>query len=104
MPKPDAPAVTAYLGTNAASYPTGALEGALAAEASAQARICRTPELDADYPDDLAEALMRRVARNLAMRNLPLGIMADEMGPTRIGSTDPEVRRLEAPHRKLVKG
>lgn len=55
-------------------------------------------------PSDLAEALKRRVARNLAMRSLPLGVQSDELGATRVGSVDPEVRRLEGPYRRLAVG
>lgn len=73
---------------------------ARAAEVADQASRCRVDP----YNDALAEALHRRVARNLAMRNLPLGVQIDETGGTRIGSTDPEVRRLEGPYRKLVVG
>lgn len=73
---------------------------ARAAEVADQASRCKVEP----YSDALAEALHRRVARNLAMRNLPLGVQMDETGGTRIGSTDPEVRRLEAPHRRLVVG
>lgn len=67
------------------------------AEVTAQANRCRVDP----YNDALAEALRRRVSRNLAMRNLPLGVVIDDVGSTRIGSTDPEVRRLEAPYLKV---
>ncbi|GAB3663487.1 hypothetical protein GCM10027596_26720 [Nocardioides korecus] len=76
------------------------IQSAYDAEIIAQGVKCRiTP-----YSSDLAEALYRRVKRNLAMRNVPLGVQMDETGGTRIGSIDPEVRRLEAPYRKLVVG
>lgn len=74
--------------------------GALAAEVADQASRCRVEP----YTDALAEAIYRRVTRHLAMRNLPLGVQMDETGGMRVGSTDPEVRRLEAPHRRLVCG
>jgi hypothetical protein len=60
------------------------------------------------YNPALLEALCRRVAHNLAVRALPLGLQAT-IGDgaalaTRVGGTDAEVRRLEAPYRKLVVG
>lgn len=67
------------------------------AEVTVQANRCRVEP----YNDALAEALYRRVLRNLAMRNLPLGVVIDDVGSTRIGSTDPEVRRFEAPYLKV---
>lgn len=62
-----------------------------------------TPDLS-----DLTEALCRRVAHNLALRNLPLGVQASvteaAIAQTRVGGTDAEVSRLEAPFRKLAVG
>lgn len=80
-----------------------AIQEALDAEAAAQRAVCR---VEAVYPNDLREALMRRVARNLAMRGLPLAIPRGDAdaGPQILPGRDPEVRRLEAPHRKLVVG
>lgn len=76
------------------------IAGAYAAEVADQAARCRV----SDYSAALGEALVRRVQRAMAMRNLPLGVIQDEAGSTRIGTTDPEVRRLEAPYRKVVVG
>lgn len=97
------PEVKEYLGQAAANYSDASMGSALAAERADQANRCKVIGGD-DSNADLREALLRRVARNLAMRNLPLGVMSDEAGSTRLGSSDPEVRRLEAAHRKLVKG
>lgn len=76
---------------------------ALDAEASAQRDVCRVP---AAYPASLREALLRRVARNLALRRLPLMVLRGdaEAGDTVLPGRDPEVRRLEGPHRKLRMG
>lgn len=95
-------AVKDYLTATGTTATEDAIKDALAAEKANQARVCRVDP--ANYPDDLAQALKRRVARNLAMRNLPLGVMSDELGATRLGSNDPEVRRLEKPFKKLVMG
>jgi hypothetical protein len=110
---PDLAAVKAYLGTNSGESDAD-ISAALAAEVVAQAAVVRFPADPAPpasplpYPADLAEALKRRVARNLAMKRLPLAVQQsmNEFGSSaiRLGSTDPEIRRLEAPHRKWVVG
>lgn len=100
---PDVDAVADYLRESAASWETADLQGALDAEAAAQRRVCR---VGAVYDADLREALLRRVARNLALRNLPLAVLRGdaEGGDTVLPGRDPEVRRLEGPHRKLPVG
>ena len=101
MGAPDVNAVITYL--DGTSYPADEIERALAAETAAQAKVCRVPDDPDDMEDDLAEALCRRVARNLAMRAQPrMTVPGDQ--PVIIPSRDPEVRRLEAPFRKLVMG
>lgn len=110
---PTAPAidvVKTYLGAIIANT-DDEIQGALDSERVAQAKVCRIP-VDADpaspqpYPADLAEALCRRVAHNLALRSLPLGIQANiadgAVSTNRVGGTDAEVSRLERPYRKLV--
>lgn len=63
--------------------------------------------VDPVWPADLSEALCRRVHRNLVVRGLPLGLQTSlsdsAVAVTRIGS-DGEIRRLEAPYRKLPLG
>lgn len=75
------------------------IQGAYDAEVHDQARRCRVDP----YNSALAAALVRRVKRSLAMGNLPLGVTLDE-NAVRVGSTDPEVRRLEGPYRKVTIG
>jgi hypothetical protein len=103
---PNVAAVTEYLG-DSVSWGATEIASADAAELSAQAATCRLPD-DGAYPDDLAEALCRRVAHNLALRALPLGVQAtitDAAVATRaVGGLDAEVRRLEGPYRKVVFG
>lgn len=70
------------------------------AEVADQASRCRVDP----YNAALGAALIRRVSRAIAMRNLPLAVLQDDVGATRLGSADPEVRRLEAPYRRLVIG
>ncbi len=76
-----------------------AIVGAYDAEVSDQARRCSVDP----YNAALAQALVRRVQRSLAMQNLPLGVTLDE-NAVRVGSTDPEVRRLEGPYRRYAVG
>jgi hypothetical protein len=77
------------------------LQRALDTEAAAQRRVCNVPAV---YPDDLREALKRRVARNLALRGLPVMVLQGdaETGSLVPPGRDPETRRLEAGYRKLV--
>lgn len=104
MAVPDVPEVETYLGEDGGSWSTDQVTGAYAAEKAAQASVCKVPADTEEWPADLAEALMRRVAHNLALRALPLGIapsIADgAVALARPGGTDAEVRRLEAPYRK----
>lgn len=102
----------AYLGDS--EWTADEIEAAFLAEQGAQSRVCRVPRLadgtldEGSYPADLAEALFRRVAHNLALRRLPLGVSANisEAGvaTNRVGGTDAEVRRLEAPWRSVRVG
>lgn len=90
-----------YIGDT--SWTDTQIQGAIDAEAAAQAAACRIPD---PVPADLLEALKRRVARNLAMRGLPLAVLQGdaEVGSSILPGRDPEVRRLEGPHRKWVIG
>lgn len=99
---PDLAACKEYLGIDDTSR-DAEVQSALTAEAAAQRAMCRVP---AAYPADLAEALLRRVARNLALRMLPLAVLRGdgEAGDTILPGRDPEVKRLEAPHRRLRMG
>lgn len=104
MAAPTAAEVEDYLGPT--SYTLEELGEVLAAEKVAQARRCRVPADDADWPADLTEALKRRCARNLGLRGVPLAVL---QGDAEVGSLippgrDPEVRRLEGPHRRITLG
>lgn len=113
---PDLDAVLAYLGeTDADAERQETIAGALATEIVNQRNAVRKsafgtdPEPPADpvaYPVDLAEAVCRRVARNLALRNIPLAVLQSdaEGGPTTTPGKDPEIRRLEGPYRRLPSG
>lgn len=104
MPVPTELEVADYLGETSATDEQ--IADALAAEQAAQAARCRVPA-DADpWPADLAQALKRRVARNLALRGLPIAVLQGdaESGSTVLPGSDPEVRRFEAPHRRITVG
>lgn len=91
----------AYLG--ATSVTDAELTSALHAERAAQAQRCRVDP----FTHELREALMRRVARNLAARSVPVATFTSFDGgatSTRVPSVDAEVRRLEGPYRKLTVG
>ncbi len=90
-----------YLGDN--SFTDAEIQDALDAEADAQRRACVVP---AAYPYDLRQALLRRVARNLALRQLPIMVLRGdaEAGSVNIPGRDAEIRRLEAGHRRMVMG
>lgn len=107
MSAPTEEDVQDYLGPDT-GWSTTDIGSAYSAEKAAQAARCRVPADDAEWPADLVEALKRRVAVNLALRSLPLGLQAlmseGGVAQTRVGGGDSEVRRLEAPHRRLVVG
>jgi hypothetical protein len=107
MPAPTLEEVTASLGDDVTATPETIAE-AYAEEVAAQAAVCRTLTEDeiATYPANLAGALRRRVAVNIAFRALPLAAAAtlpDPATPTGVAA-DPEVRRLEGPYRRVIFG
>lgn len=93
--------VVAYMGPS--SWTTDQIDEALAAESDAQRAVCR---VGAYVSADLRSALLRRVQRALAMRRLPLAMQTGDVdaGAVMPPGRDPEVRRLEAPYRRMVMG
>lgn len=58
-----------------------------------------------DYPATLGQALLRRVQREVAARNLPLGMVgldAAEYGPTSLPNLDALVNEHERAYRRQV--
>lgn len=100
---PNADDVAVYLKGDAASWSTEELADVLEVEAGAQRDRCRVP---AAYPPALRGALLRRCHRNLAMRRIPLAMPSGDADGEPSGGVlpgkDPEVRRLEAPWRRLT--
>lgn len=101
MTVPTLAEVRAWANVPATVLPDAILQQVLTAELMLQARLCTLP---LPYPDELAQALLRRVQRHIAARNLPLGLTAEgyEYGPARLPRYDQEIERLEAPHRAVV--
>jgi len=93
----------AWCGVPTTSIDDTTLQQVLDAETYVQARACR---IDSMYPQpNLEQALLRRVARTVAARGVPLGMLGDaEFGPTRLPAFDTEIERLEGPDRLVVFG
>jgi hypothetical protein len=96
--------IRAYLDTNGESSQTDeAILEALAAEEQNQRDMCYVD----DYGPALAEALKRRVAKNLAARAVPIAsVTTFDGGSTqaRVQRYDAEVTRFEGPYRRVVVG
>lgn len=80
----------------------------LEAETALQDASCRWGDVTAPTgmrPPPLTQALMRRVAREVAARDQALGFVQDaEFGPVRLSSWDAEITRLERPYQRQVLG
>jgi hypothetical protein len=99
----DLATVRAYLRVPATALSDEDLQRMLDGSADDQAQRCTWP--DATYPDSLAQALLRRVQREVAARNLPLGMVgldAAEYGPQRLPFLDSLVEEHERAYRRQV--
>lgn len=99
---PDLAEVKDYIGATSATDEQ--IQDAIDAEIDAQQSACRVPAV---YPNDLRNALKRRVARNLALRRIPLAVLqgdAEGGDSTILPGRDPEVQRFEKPWRRLKMG
>lgn len=95
--------VKAYLASvGGTSYTDDEVTDALDEEIALQISACG--DRTGDYPPPLAGALKRRVARNLALRPMTLGYLTGGEVAQRVAGFDLEIRRKEAPYRKLVAG
>lgn len=95
MPAPTAAEAMAFANRDGSAWTEPEAGDALATEKASQALKCRVPDDEDDWPADLAEALLRRVQRNLATTTTPLGVTPAD---------DKEIQRLEAGHRRTVVG
>ena len=91
-----------WIDVPASMLPDDQLQLILDAEAATQAATC-TITLDTEQPA-LDAALLRRVARAVAARGVPLGIIGQdaEFGAVRLPSWDAEIQRYEGPWRIQV--
>lgn len=104
----DLATVRAYLKVPATALSDEDLTRMLDGSRADQANRCQLPEPPA--PDDSAaldQALLRRVQREVAARNLPLGMVgldAAEYGPQRLPYFDSLIEEHERPYRIMVLG
>jgi hypothetical protein len=100
---PDIAAVRAWIGVPATAMPDELLQPVCDAESAAQAQVCTIGDT---LSPDLSQAFLRRVARHVAARGVPLGLLNvdAEFGSSRLSRWDAEVERLEAPYRMVVLG
>jgi hypothetical protein len=98
--------VRAWVNVPATAISDADLQQILDAELAIQARTCRLPEgEEAIYPPPLARAALRRCQRQVAAKNVPLGVLgaeSAEYGPLALPGWDAEVARLEASYRVPV--
>jgi len=105
--EPDLAQVRAWVKVPATSIGDEDLQQILDAELAIVARTCRLPETvegepEPIYPAALARSVLRRCQREIAARNVPLGVLGQdgaEFGPLTVPSWDAEIRRLEASYR-----
>ena len=93
--------VRAWIKVAATNLSDAELEKVAGAEQTLQAGALVWPGApDGDIPDDVYQAFMRRVARHVDARGIPLGIIGldSEFGTSRLPRWDAEVDRLEAPY------
>ena len=108
---PSLDAVRAYVRVPASSLDDDDLERMRLACLEDQMARCVWSGLNADppdpeigYTDGLAQALLRRVQREIAARNLPLGMVGleAEYGPANIPAYDSLTEMHEHPFRRVV--
>jgi hypothetical protein len=99
---PDLDQVRKWTGVSTNSITDQELQIVIEAEVFGQAQVCRVDP----YNATLYQAVLRRCARELAARGVPLGMTSgeSEYGSTRLSAFDAEIERLEGPFRIVVFG
>jgi hypothetical protein len=94
--------VRKWTGVSANSITDDELQIVIEAEVYGQRQVCRVDP----YNSTLYQAVLRRCARELAARGVPLGVMSGEAeyGNARLATFDAEIERLEGPFRIVVTG
>lgn len=98
----DLETVRGYVGIPATALSDEDLTRMMNAADADQLERCTMPD---PVPDSLQMAFLRRVQREIAARNLPLGMVgldAAEYGPQRLPYLDSLVEEHERPYRKQV--
>jgi hypothetical protein len=97
--------VRAWIQVPATTLDDAALGQVIDAESVIQGDLLTFDPFGSPRPD-IVQALYRRVARHVAARGVPLGILGTdaEYGGVYLGRWDAEIARLEGPTRTLVFG
>jgi hypothetical protein len=109
---PDLATVRAYIRVPATVLADEDLERMRMTALTDQMARCKWPGLatpddaaDDDYPDALAQALLRRIQRECAAKNLPLGMVGldgGEFGPQNLPNFDALISEHEKAYRRQV--
>lgn len=102
---PDLATVREYVRVPATTLSDADLDRMRVACLGDQEARCTWEKADPEaYPTVLAQALLRRIQREIAARNLPLGMVGleTEYGPSKIPAFDALVEHHEAAFRKVV--
>jgi hypothetical protein len=103
--RPTLPQIRAAIGVPATAVSDADLQRIYDAEVASQAARCNVGDDPTQTtPDPLAQALVRRVQREVAARNLPLGMVGidSEYGAQRLPNADALIDELERPYRLQV--
>ena len=105
---PDVTEVRNYVRVPATQLSDEDLERMMTAAADDQSNRCKWAEADpAVLPAGIEQAFLRRVQREIAARNLPLGMVgldAAEYGPQSLPGFDSLISEHERPYRRAVVG
>lgn len=109
---PDLATVRSYIRVPATVLSDEELERMRMTALTDQLARCTWPGLDTpidpaddDYPDALAQALLRRIQRECAAKNLPLGMVGldgGEFGPQNLPAFDALISEHEKAYRRQV--
>lgn len=102
---PDVDTVRGYVRVPASSLSDEDLERMRLACLEDQTARCLWDDTDPEaYPDALSQALLRRIQREIAARNLPLGMVGleAEYGPASIPAFDALIEHHEHAYRRVV--
>lgn len=111
---PDVTDCRAWAGVPVTEFSDDQMALVLSSEAEVQQAFCSVDAAATVLPDPLVQALLRRVARSVAARGVPLGTLPSSMtgvpdaygtgianGPALLPQLDAEVERLEAAWRVI---